>query len=122
MNEEIEDINEPESKKWVERILEVLGIEEWVTYNKVVKNGLFILFLVGLGLIHVANTHFAERTVRRINSKEKELQELRWESMTLKSNLMFERKQSELAEQLKETGLEELKVPPKKIIVSKREY
>lgn len=123
MSEEQENINqEPESKQWIERILEVLGIADWVTYNKVVQNGFFILFLVGLGLIHVGNTHLAERTIRKINKTEKELQELRWESMTLKSNLMYERKQSELAKKLKATGIEELKEPPKKIVVGKREY
>jgi N-dimethylarginine dimethylaminohydrolase len=122
MSESVENNNEPQSKKLIDRMLQVLGIEEWVTYSKVVQNGLFIVFLVGLGIIHVANTHLAERSVRNINTKEKELQELRWESMTLKSNLMTDRKQSSLAEKLKETGIEELKVPPQKIIVSKREY
>ncbi len=123
MAEEQGNINqEPESKRWVESVLDMLGLADWVSYNKVVQNGLFILFLVGLGLVHVGNTHFAERTIRKINKKEKELKELRWESMTLKSNLMYERKQSELAEKLKATGIEELKEPPKKIVVSKRAY
>ena len=82
----------------------------------------FIMFLVGLGLLFVANTHIAERTVRNINEKEKELKELRWEYMTLKSNLMYERKQSELAERLESEGLKELEKPPHKIVVKKRAY
>ncbi len=123
MIENSRNINEePETKKFVEQVLDVLGVSDWVSYSSVVKNGLFILFLVGLGLLYVANTHIAERTVRKINNKEKELKELRWEYMTLKSNLMYERKQSELAEKLESEGLKELKEPPHKIVVKKRAY
>lgn len=100
----------------------MLGLSDWVTYSKVVKNALFLAFLVGLGVLHVANTHLAERTVRKINQRERDLKELRWEYMTLKSNLMYERKQSEMAEKLSATGLEELREPPRKIIVDKRAY
>ena len=122
MEDQRENIEDQETKQRVEKILDVLGLSEWVTYNKVVKNGLFIVFLVILGLVHVGNTHMAERNVRKINQKEKELKELRWESMTLKSNLMYERKQSELARKLEATGIEELKEPPNKIVVDKRAY
>ncbi|MCP4123800.1 MAG: hypothetical protein GY751_18785 [Bacteroidetes bacterium] len=114
--------NSPEAKRLIERILDLMGISEWVSYSNVVRNTLFIVFLVGLGVIHVANTHLAERSIRKMNKKEKELKELRWEYMTLKSNLMYERKQSELADKLIETGITELKEPPKKIVVDKRAY
>jgi len=112
----------PETKRFVERTLDLMGISEWVSYSNVVRNTLFIVFLVGLGVIHVANTHLAERSIRKVNKKEKELKELRWEYMTLKSNLMYERKQSELADKLSETGIIELKEPPNKIVVDKRAY
>ncbi|MEZ5008365.1 MAG: FtsL-like putative cell division protein [Chitinophagales bacterium] len=123
MEEEKENIIETlPTKKWIEQILDVLGISEWVNYSKVVQNGLFIFFLVIIGLFYVANTHYAESTVRKINKKEQELKELRWEYMTLKSNLMYERKQSELAGKLNESGIVELNKPPHKIVVEKREY
>jgi len=114
--------NSPETKRLIERMLDLMGISEWVSYSNVVRNTLFIVFLVGLGVIHVANTHLAERSIRKMNKKEKELKELRWEYMTLKSNLMYERKQSELADKLIETGITELNEPPKKIVVDKRAY
>ena len=112
----------PEAKHLVDRALDLMGISEWVSYSNVVRNTFFIVFLVGLGVVFVANTHLAERSIRKINKKEKELKELRWEYMTLKSNLMYERKQSELAEKLSETGITELKEPPNRIVVDKREY
>ena len=115
-------MEEMPAKRWIEQLLDVLGISEWVNYSKVVQNGLFIFFLVIIGLFYVANKHYAESTVRKIDKKEKELQELRWEYMTLKSNLMYDRKQSELAGKLIESGLVELDKPPHKIVVEKREY
>ncbi|MCB0503102.1 MAG: hypothetical protein KDD32_10480 [Bacteroidetes bacterium] len=120
--EEQHTMEEMPAKRWIEQLLDVLGISEWVNYSKVVQNGLFIFFLVIIGLFYVANTHYAESTVRKIDKKEKELQELRWEYMTLKSNLMYDRKQSELAGKLIESGLIELDKPPHKIVVEKREY
>lgn len=110
------------SRALIDRILDLLGLSEWVTYSAVARNAFFIAFLVLLGLVQVGNTHMAERSVRNINKKEKELQELRWEYMTLRSDLMYERKQSELADKLKSTGLVELREPPKKIVVEKNEY
>lgn len=120
--EEQHTMEEIPTKRWIEQLLDVLGISEWVNYSKVVQNGLFIFFLVIIGLFYVSNTHYAESTVRKIDKKEKELQELRWEYMTLKSNLMYDRKQSELAGKLIESGLIELDKPPHKIVVEKREY
>lgn len=122
MKEEKDIAASEETKQFVERALDILGLSEWVSYRSVISNTLFIVFLVTLGVIHVANTHSAERTIRKINKKEAELKELRWEYMTLKSNLMYERKQSELADKLSESGIVELKEPPHLIVVDKRAY
>ena len=123
MSRKEENINSSqETKRFVERALDILGISEWVSYSNVVRNTLFLAFIVGLGIVYVANTHMAERSIRKINKKEKELKELRWEYMTLKSNLMFEHKQSEMAEKLSTVGIVELKEPPNKIVVDKRAY
>jgi predicted transcriptional regulator YheO len=111
-----------DTEKYIEKVLDILGISEWVSYSSVISNALFLCFLLGLGVIYVANTHLAERTIRKINHMEKDLKEQRWEYMTIKSNLMYERKQSELAEKLEEAGIRELKEPPHKIVVKKRAY
>ncbi len=102
-------------KTFVERVLELSGLSQWLSYSKVASNVIFVFFLVTLGVIHIANTHMAERTVREINAKEKEIRELRWEYISLKSDLMYNSKQSELAEQLKADGIYELTQPPYKI-------
>ena len=102
-------------RSFVERMLELSGLSEWISYSKVASNVFFVFFLVFLGVIHIANTHMAERMVRGINSKEKKIRELRWEYISIKSDLMYNSKQSELAEQLKEDNIFELTQPPYKI-------
>lgn len=106
----------------IERILGVLGIDEWVTYSTVVQNALFALFLVGIALFHITNTHVAERMVRGIGNLERDIKELRWEYMTVKSDLMLKSKQSELAKRLEPMGIKELREPPKKVVIEKGRY
>lgn len=81
-----------------------------------------LLFVAFLGLVHVANNHYLENKVRRINALETEIKELRWNYMTSKSNLMLKSKQSEVAEMVEQLGLKELTTPPHKIEVKKNEY
>lgn len=111
-----------DARQFVERMLEVLGISDWVTYRSVISNTLYLIFLLAIGLLYVGNTHRAEGTIRQINKKEKELKEKRWEYISSKSELMYSRKQSEMADKLKDAGLVELAEPPYKIVVKKGEY
>ncbi len=103
-------------------MLEVLGVSDWVSYRNVISNTLYLIFLLAIGVLYVGNTHRAEGTIRQINKKEKELKEKRWEYISGNSELMFNRKQSEMAEKLMGSGLEELDEPPYKIVVKKGEY
>lgn len=81
-----------------------------------------ILFVVALGLIYIGNTHYAEKTVRRINDIQTEVEDLRADYTTLKSDLMFASKQSEVARKVKSIGLQESLTPPYKVIVEEGEY
>lgn len=81
-----------------------------------------LLFVAMLGIVHVANNHYLENKVRRINKIEAEIKELRWNYMTSKSNLMLKSKQSEIAKEVEKIGLKELTVPPYKIEVKKDDY
>jgi hypothetical protein len=91
--------------------------------EKNLMNNLPLLFFVAaLGIIHVANNHYLENKVRKINKLEAEIKELRWNYMTSKSNLMLKSKQSEVAEMVEELGLKELTAPPYIIEVKKNEF
>lgn len=81
-----------------------------------------ILFVVALGLFYIGNTHYSEKTVRRINQVQADVEDLRADYTTLKSDLMFASKQSEVARKVKSLGLKESLTPPHKIVVKKGEY
>jgi cell division protein FtsB len=81
-------------------------------YRWIVKNVPFFLFLSLLAVIYIYNGHYADKTIRDINKVSKELKELQYEYKTLKSEVMFRSKQSELAKAVEPLGLKELMAPP----------
>ncbi len=81
-----------------------------------------ILFVLGLALFYIGNTHYAEKTVRKINHIQAEVEDLRADYTTLKSDLMFASKQSEVAIKVKAYGLKESLTPPTKVVVEEGEY
>lgn len=88
---------------------------EWkrfLNYQWMVKNFPFFLFLSLLAVIYIYNGHYADKTVRNINTLNKELEELNYEYKTLKSEVMFRSKQSELSKAVEPLGLKEIIVPP----------
>lgn len=81
-----------------------------------------IVFVMALGLIYIGNTHYAERAVRKINHIQVEVEDLRADYTTLKADLMFSSKQSEVARKVKALGLKESLNPPYKVVVKEGEY
>lgn len=81
-----------------------------------------ILFVMALAIFYIGNTHYAEKTVRKINVLQTEVEDLRADYTTLKSDLMFASKQSEVARRVKAFGLKESLQPPYKVVVEKGEY
>lgn len=88
---------------------------EWrrlLGYRWIVKNIPFFLFLSVLAVLYIYNGHYADKTIRNINEVSKEIKELQYEYKTLKSEVMFRNKQSELAKAVEPLGLKELTAPP----------
>jgi hypothetical protein len=81
-----------------------------------------ILFIVFLGLLYISNTHYADKTTREIEKSQSEVEDLRADFTTLKADVMFASKQSEVARRVKSIGLEESLKPPFKVVVKKGEY
>ena len=81
-----------------------------------------VVFAVVLGVIYVWNTHYAERTTRKINKLETEVEDLRADVTTLEAEYMYGSKQSEVAKKVKALGLVESKEPPYKIVADEGEY
>lgn len=96
--------------------------KEWrlrINYKALVQNMPFIGFLSLLGLIYIANSHLAEKKIRRINKLGKEIKELKWEYINVKSELMFRSKMSEVSKSVEPLGLKQLSSPPQKIELAK---
>jgi hypothetical protein len=70
-----------------------------------------------LSLIYISNTHYAEKTTRQIDRAQTEVEDLRADFTTLKSDVMFASKQSEVARRVKSLGLKESLNPPFKVVV-----
>ena len=79
----------------------------------------FVLFLVGLGFLHIANNHQAESYARKISKTEKEVRDLRWQYMETTNKLMKKSRLSEVSKLVEEHGLKELRQPPLIIQVQK---
>jgi len=63
-------------------------------------------------VIYIYNGHYADKTNRNINRTAKEVKELQHEYKTVKSEVMFRSKQSELAKTVEPLGLKELTISP----------
>jgi len=87
--------------------------------DTIIRNLPFILFLGFLAVIYIANAHLAERNVRQIQETRRELKEMRWYYMTLQAENMYKSRRSEMANNVKELGLEPMSDKPKKIIAKK---
>ena len=81
-------------------------------YQWIVKNLPFFLFLSFLAVIYIYNGHYADKVERDIGKTSRELTELQYEYKSLKSEVMFRSKESELAKAVAPFGLKELSMPP----------
>ena len=94
--------------------------KEWrlrINYQLITRNLPFLLFLAVIALVYIANSHLAEKKVRRINKLSREIKELKWEYLSVKSELMFRSKLSEVSKAVEPLGLKELNTPPQRIEV-----
>lgn len=96
---------------------ESLGTQkfEWrklLTYKWVVKNIPFFLFLSMLAVIYIYNGHYTDKQIRKINAAEKHIKELEYEYKTVKSEVIFRSKASELVKAVEPLGLKELTTSP----------
>jgi len=83
-----------------------------VRYQWIIRNLPYFLFLAFLAVIYIYNGHYADRVVRDVGKTARELQELQYEYKSLKSEVMFRSKQSELAKAVEPFGLKPLSSPP----------
>jgi len=79
------------------------------------RNLPFIYFLSGLALLYIANAHYAERKVRQIDALKKEIEQMRWEFNSVKSDFLFKSTQSQLTKDVSTLKYADDPLPPKRI-------
>jgi len=88
-----------------------------LTRKSIVNQLPFILFMTFLAAIYIGNRYHAEKVVRDLTKLQEEVKDLRAESITTASELMFISKQSEVIKMVRgaNLNLEESVKPPIKI-------
>lgn len=132
MSKKTEDIQAADEKEtlpekenlWqvvISDLLELLGIGDILNYSNVIKQVAFVCFLIFIAVFHIFNSHQAVKMVREKATLETEIKELRWEQMSIKSDLLKRSMQSDIEKDIEAIGLKSLKTPPYKIVVPKNE-
>jgi len=114
-----EKVNDPESGIGFFKKLFTEGVVTKETATEMLP---FLLFLSFLCMLYIANSHMAVNNIRKIDKLSKEVKELSWEYKSLKADLMFRSKLTEVAKKVDTLGIKELIVPPKKLIVGNDEH
>lgn len=94
---------------------------KWLYYRWIVKNIPFFLFTALLTVLYIANGHYADKNIRKINATAKHLKEMEYEFKTVKRDVIFRSKESELVKAVEPLGLKELTAPTIKIGDSTKE-
>jgi len=93
-----------------------------VTEKIILKNLWYVLLITLLTAIYIGNRFHAEKITRELTKVQREVRDLRSESLSTSADLMYLSRQSEVFRLIKEKGLplEELKTPPYKVIVDRK--
>jgi cell division protein FtsL len=93
-----------------------------VTEKIILKNLWYILLITFLTAIYIGNRFHAEKINRELTKVQRQVRDLRSESLSTSADLMYLSRQSEVYRLIKEKGLtlEELKTPPYKVIVDRK--
>ena len=88
-----------------------------LTRGIILKNIGFIIWLTFLGIVYIGNSYHAEKVARSINRLQRDVKELRAESITTAAELMYVSRQSIVQQMVKDNRLEvkESVEPPYKI-------
>jgi hypothetical protein len=85
--------------------------------RKVVRQLPFLVMLTVMGVLYIFNSNYTDRTIIEMNRTKRKLQELRFNYVTTKANVMYLSRQSTLNKSLQIRGIRESIIPPYKIII-----
>ncbi len=76
-----------------------------VNYKWIIHHLPFFLFLALLAILYIANGHWADKTIRNINSTARQVKNMEYEYKTLKSLEMFRSRESQIIKAAQPLGL-----------------
>src|SRR5450756_2348214 len=93
-----------------------------VSEKIILRNLGYISLITFLAAIYIGNRFHAEKITRESTRLQREVKDLRAESLSTSADLMYISKQSEVFTMVREKGLslEEMKTPPYKLLVDKK--
>jgi hypothetical protein len=109
-----DETNKKSIFSFLEKMIDVDGLIKQGVPVKYLPHVLFVSFI---GIIYIGNSHYTEKTIKKIARLQVEVEELRADYTSLKADYMIDSKQSEVARKVSELGLEESVRPPYKIKV-----
>ena len=77
----------------------------------------FILFMVALGMLYIANRHLAEKNIRDIDKISRQVKELNYDYKSTKAELAFKSTLTEVSKRADTLGIKESGQPPVKLTV-----
>ena len=77
----------------------------------------FVFFLAFLAIVYIANAHYSDGKVREIQQLQSEVQTLKRQYNTLRSEIMFETRYSEVANELNQQNLRINRQPASVIVI-----
>jgi hypothetical protein len=93
-----------------------------VSEKIILKNLGYVSLITLLAAVYIGNRFHAEKITRETTRLQREVKDLRAESLSTSADLMYISKQSVVFSMIREKGLslEELKTPPYKLLVDKK--
>jgi len=91
-----------------------------LNYQWIVMNISFFLFLAFIAILYIANGHLTDKTIRRINTTQRELKVLQFEYKTIKSELMRRSRAIEVQNAMEPYGLVVSKEMPIRLAIENK--
>lgn len=101
-----------ENEKNQETVAVKPELKKLFNHKWIVKNIPFFLFLAMLAVLYIYNGHTADKLARKIAKSEKNIKELEYEYKSIKAEVIYRSKASELVKAVEPLGLKEQKQAP----------